>query len=370
MRVRVENGIMHHKLLLGSTALVGASLLLANTVAAQEFEVSLQGYTEFGLTGATEETFFNNDESNRGYGFFMDNEIHILADGEANGVLYGSYVELEVYKDNYQGGSDSGADEANLYFSGGFGRIELGRNDGAEDLMFVGAEDAQAGTGGLDGDTRNLGLINIFDSDDAAKATYFTPRIAGFQLGVSYIPDTGDNASSRTAASGNVTDTNDADIEEFFGGGVNWTGAFGAVDMILSAVGAWGDGESDDIDDVKDWSVGGRLGAGGLQFGVTYGSRNVTIVGADNFEAEFGSLGLKYGFGPANVSVGFERDWFDDLDDNNIFIVSGDIGILPGVVMKADVSYATDDPFGDSDADGDPESDDTLSGVLTVQVSY
>jgi outer membrane protein OmpU len=368
MRVRVENGIMHHKLLLGSTALVGASLLLATTAAAQEFEVSLQGYTEFGLTGATEDTFFNSPESNRSYGFFMDTEIHILADGEANGVLYGSYVELEVYKDTYQGGSDTGADEANLYFSGGFGRIELGRNDGAEDLMFVGAEDAQAGTGGLDGDTRNLGIIQIFDSDDAAKATYFTPRIAGFQLGVSYVPDTGDNAAARNGQ-GNVTDTNEFDIEEFFGGGVNWTGAFGAVDMILSAVGSWGDGESDTVDDVKDWSVGGRLGVGGLQFGVGYGSRNVTIVGGDNFDAEFGSIGLKYGFGPANVSVGFERDWFDDLDDNNIFVVSGDIGILPGVVMKADVSYATDDPDGDQ-TDTGPESDDTLSGVLTVQVSY
>ena len=45
--------------------------------------------------------------------------------------------------------------------------------------MFVGGPEAQAGTGGLDGDTPNLGVIEMSDTDDAAKITYFTPRVAG-----------------------------------------------------------------------------------------------------------------------------------------------------------------------------------------------
>ena len=41
------------------------------------------------------------------------------------------------------------------------------------------------------------------------------------------------------------------------------------------------------------------------------------------------SFGLTYGFGPANVSVGYEHDWNDNLNNTNIFAVSGDIGCCP-----------------------------------------
>ena len=51
-----------------------------------------------------------------------------------------------------QGGSTTLATPSStrsmLFFSGDFGRIELGREDGAKDVMCVGGEDAQSGTGG------------------------------------------------------------------------------------------------------------------------------------------------------------------------------------------------------------------------------
>jgi hypothetical protein len=55
-----------------------------------------------------------------------------------------------------------------LFFSANFGRIELGREDGAEDDMLVDANDTQAGTGGLDGDGRT--------SASSTSATPPTPR--------------------------------------------------------------------------------------------------------------------------------------------------------------------------------------------------
>ena len=70
MRVRVENGIMHHKLLLGSSALVSAGVLLASaTPASAQMEVRLTGYTEFGINFAEEDGLTGSD---RGYGAFMD----------------------------------------------------------------------------------------------------------------------------------------------------------------------------------------------------------------------------------------------------------------------------------------------------------
>ena len=65
--------------------------------------------------------------------------------------------------------------------------------------MFVGGEDAQAGTGGIDGDTTNLDHP-VPDTGDDAKATYFTPRIAGFQLGASFTPDYEDNGPAKTSS--------------------------------------------------------------------------------------------------------------------------------------------------------------------------
>jgi outer membrane protein OmpU len=355
---------MRRRRLLGSTALVSAGALLANAAPAQAgIEVTLSGYTEFGLKAATDETL--QDEADSGYTFFMDNEVDITAEGATDsGVTYGSDLAIEVGSDDEDADNGAGsvfADEANLFFSGGFGRIELGRQDGAEDEMFVGAEDAQSGTGGLDGDTTNLGsIINVQNSDDAAKATYYSPRVAGFQVGGSYVPDTADNG-------GRDGPGFDEGFKNSFGGGINWVGAFGGIELTLSAVGIYGksEGPGQPIgnDDVMDYSVGGLLGAGGLSFGVTWGQLT------DFNEGRWASLGLKYAFDDASVSVGYSRVDDDNLDQvQNVFVVSGDLDLAPGLTMMADVSYNSEDPGFDDSAGADQGG--TLAGVISVQLDY
>ncbi len=67
--------------------------------------------------------------------------------------------------------------------------------------MLAGGEDAQSGTGGVDGDTNNLSSVIDLNLGDVTKATYFTPRLAGFQLGASYTPDTTDDGGRDGPAS-------------------------------------------------------------------------------------------------------------------------------------------------------------------------
>jgi outer membrane protein OmpU len=354
---------MHHRLLMGSTALVSAGLLFGGAAPAQaDIEVVLSGYTEFGALGATDETL--QSDGDRGYTFFMDNEVHIEATGVSDdGLTYGSYVEVEIGSGDapsLQGSPDSAGeafvDEVNLFFSGGFGRIELGRQDGPEDVMLAGGEDAQAGTGGVDGDTANLGSIIDLNLGDVTKAMYFTPRIAGFQLGAGYTPDTGDDGGRDE---GPLFDTQHANVAE---GGVNWVGAFGGVDLTLSAVGVYGEAEEGSTDRV-DYAVGGLLGVGGLSFGATWGQKT------DFNEGDWAHLGLKYGFGAANASVGYSYVDEDDLDDEqHVLVVSGDVGLAPGLTLKGDVSYNTEDPGSDDSAGAD--QDDTIAGVLSVQLDY
>ena len=265
--------------LLGSTALVGAGVLLAGAVPAvllagaapaervRSMQVKLSGFTEFEVLGATKDTLSGG--RNRNYTFQMMNEVHIETVATTNsGIIYGSYLEIAVGSNGSRNqNANAFVDEVNLFFTGDFGRVSLGQQDGAEDVMFVGAEDAQSGTGGIDGDTRNLAMvISVQNTGDATKATYFTPRVAGFQLGASFTPDTGDNLGIK----------NDANIDNSLGVGSNWIGTFGAARLVLSAVGIVGNGESRGFSNrsfgnVADYSVGGLLGFGGLSFGATWG---------------------------------------------------------------------------------------------------
>jgi outer membrane protein OmpU len=378
---------MNHRLLLGSTALAGAGMLFASAASAQEAEVAglqviLGGFTEWGINAANHDTLDNNNH-NRGYAFYMDNEIIVRAEGVTDGgIRYGSKVEIEVASDlDVESANAVSADEVGLFFSGGFGRVELGREDGAEDVMFVGAEDAQAGTGGIDGDTQNLGQVQFPDMSDDVKATYFTPRIAGFQLGASFAPDGDDNGNGLgsnefiSSADGGVGDNR----ENMIGGGANWVGVLGPVDLTLSAVGMYADVKGGDAtqaangfqNDEKAWAIGGLLGFGGLSFGVSF---NDFEGPTDADKGQLVSFGLTYGFGPANVSVGYEHDWNDNIDNADVFVVSGDLGVLPGVTLKADVSYNTEDEFKrvEEQADGTTttNSGGTIAGVVAVQLDY
>ncbi len=365
---------MHHRgPLLGSTAIVGAGFLLAGAApaeAAGPMQVKLSGYTEFEVLGATRDTLAG--PHNQRYAFPMNNEVHLEATAASDsGIIYGSYLEIVIgsNSDAAQNGNVS-VDEVNLFFSGNFGRVELGQQDGAEDVMFVGGEDAQSGTGGVDGDTRNLAVVvNVQNTGDASKATYFTPRVAGFQLGASFSP----NTSSQFGQTDEGGQKNAASL------GSNWVGAVDGVNLALSAVGITSNGQSRgssnaSFGNVADYSVGGLVGFSGFSFGATWGqlTDGLAFTKDTNLpkisKVSFTNLGLQYAFGPASASVGYSHNWFDGLDNLSVFVLSGDYALLPGLILKGDVSYNTDDP-GANDADPtDPKS--TWSGVLAVQINY
>jgi hypothetical protein len=123
--------------------------------------------------------------------------------------------------------------------------------------MGIGGEDAQAGTGGIDGDTANLTTFEITDTGDSTKASYFTARFAGFQLGASFTPDDG------------VTDDGD-DQENIVGLGADRVGALGPVDLTVASTGILGKNEGDG-DDLASWEVGALVGFEGLIAGAKFG---------------------------------------------------------------------------------------------------
>ncbi len=347
---------MTKNLLLGSTALVGAIAMAAPALA--DIEVTLSGQVEFGAKAGDTDT--NADGSNRGYFFFMDSETKIQAEGAAdNGINYSAKVELETDADI----QELNADETVLAFWGGFGRVELGRDDGAEDVMYVGGEDFQAGTGGIDGDSTNLDLANINDSNDAAKITYFTPRVGGFQAGVSFTPDEDDEEAG----------ANNGGFEKSVGLGLNYEVSAGGADVTLSGVYITADNETNGGEDKEDYAIGVGVEFAGLGIGAGYVIRDD---GGANVEGDGFNLGVKYGFGPANVSVGYSYDTVDDFDGTiagdqdeevGVLAFAADYKLFPGVKVKGDIA------FNDNDIDtndGNNNFDKTTAGVVTIQVDY
>jgi hypothetical protein len=361
---------MQHKLLLGSTALVSAGLLMSGSAMAQEtrvggIEVTLGGYTEFGGKYANKDTL-QNDSGTQDYLFYMDNEVFINANGATEGgILYGSKVELEVGSGEVNS-TDAFVDEVALFFSGNFGRVELGKEDGAEDVMAINGNDAQAGTGGMDGDTANLlpFVAEVPDTSDDTKATYFTPRIAGFQLGASFVPNT--NGTFTGADETSAFENNDGEFKNVTGLGANWVGVLGPVDLTVAGTGIIGSGQTGDTDDLRSWEAGALIGFGGFSLGGGVGQNT------DAFEAKFATVGLKYGFGAANVSVGYGIYDPDGGETANLFVASGDVGLLPGVTLKGDVSYNTDDTGAriNGNTGESVDTDDTISAVASIQLDY
>ena len=56
-------------------------------------------------------------------------------------------------------------------------------------------------------------------------------------------------------------------------------------------------------------------------------------------------------------------------DEQHVFVVSGDVGLAPGLTLKGDVSYNTEDPFALTTRPRRAQ-DDTISGIVTVQMDY
>jgi outer membrane protein OmpU len=346
------------KVLLGSTAIIGAGMmLLANPTPAQaQIEVTLSGFTEFGVRWADDEDLIPSPNDDKQFHFFMDNEVFFNAQArhDPTGIIYGMRVELEVGTGNNAiapGQFNAFVDEAVLFVSGAFGRIELGREDGAADIMMLGARRVAAGTGGIDGDLPiNLSGGIIIDTSDAAKVTYFTPRIGGFQAGISYSPDSDGFFGAPLAT-----------FEDAIEWGANFVGQFVGLDVGLSATAVTSDFLG--TDDFWGWQVGGTVGIAGFNLGASFGREDLDVLG---IERDIITAGVGFGLGPANASFTWEYNDYDEepagVGDSHLFVGSVDFGIFPGMVVKADVGHNTDTP--------QLAGDSAWAAVVTTQLNW
>ncbi len=340
------------KALLGTTALLGVGALMvadAGRANAQAFEVSVSGFSRFmAAFGNLEDQSGTADA--RSFYFRNDTEVHVKARAtdDATGMRYGATVEFEADTN-----ATVNTDETWIFIGGNWGELRFGDEDGAADNMKVGGFSVAAGTGGIDGagEVANVGVF--FDnSSDATKIIYYSPKVSGFQLGVSYTPDSG-HAGSTTYP----TDTTATDREDWIEAGVVYANSFNGVDVKASLVGSWADYETGN-NDFSAFGGGATVGFGGFSVGGGYFTENDDVGG----DRDIWSVGAAASLGPANVSVTYAAIDNDgsNIDPKNI-VLSADMGLFPGVALQGDISIFDRDTGTD---------DDGVTGVVRLHIGY
>jgi len=347
-----------NKILLSTTALATAALLSTSAMAADEgLKLTMGGFfSGVVLAGG------DGDANTREISFdSWNSEISFTAEGTAsNGLTYGFQIQLEGNSGGNQAGNDQ-IDEAFLYFSGGFGRIEFGTNDPVSAQMgyVAPSPDAQGILTVNSGDYLNRALT--YNSDgDAGKINYFTPRIAGFQLGLSYSPDgSEDSANSNVSYGGFETDNDFLGAGQQFTAGLNYSKEFSGITLGLSGTYAFLESETTGpaLDDQTSWGLGTNVGFGLGAGTVTLGGSFLAIENNGFFsgnDIDSYDLGVQYAQGA--WTAGVQSIWADPTgDDNNTWGISvgGGYKIATGLDLSAGyMHWETEGPaaIGDTDA--------------------
>ena len=355
--------------ILGTSALAGVAMLgtvAALPAAAAEvtpggaLNLELTGFARFEAFGGEQDDRTLDETFSRGLDFRNDTEVHVVARGkdEQSGLEYGATIEFEA--DTNQ---TNNTDETWLFLRGGWGEIRLGDEDGVVDNSTVGANTIAAGTGGIDGSDAVISAVPVvflFNSNDATKVRYYTPSFGGFSVGVSYTP-TQENLNSG-ANNGQFFARKDGalamDAQNIAEGALVYDGEFGGVGVLASVVGLYAELKNDAdalFDDDKWWGVqaGVNIDLWGFELGGAIARDEV-----GGTRRDFYNVGIAYGFGPVNTSIGYGQIFgtnsdFDEAtglgDQGYNLVFSADYAIAPGLVLAGDVSKFDNDAAGDID---------------------
>jgi|GEM_PF-6317252 len=120
-------------ILLGTTGLVGA-VLLAASASAETPKVTVGGFIDFQAGFANDDL----DAAQRAQGFRNDSEVGVRVDGKSDsGLGYGAVIDLEADVTADSDNQGLNASRTYVYLDGGWGRFELGSNQGASSALSV-----------------------------------------------------------------------------------------------------------------------------------------------------------------------------------------------------------------------------------------
>lgn len=371
------------KKLLSTTALVAAGALTVpfmvdEASAAEPMSLSIGGYFSTGVQ-------ISDQDDGPGQPAANTQEVSVHTDGEIqftasttldNGIEVSARIEYEAQN---QGGGSSTVDERYVTFKGDFGQLRIGSDDPVTSPMHyqapVGAY--QMGVNTPTFAVPNLGSVfTAFTgsypttyadwSSDGGAIIYYSPRMAGFQLGLSYQPDGSRSPIDNVA----FIPADNNGQEDVVAAAVNYVNSFDGIDVAASAGYIFGSDEvgiSGVTDDREAFNAGLNVGFSGFTVGASYRQDNYGLDG--NFDQTVWDVGVTYSTGPWTIGVTYlswnqEIDGFDDAEIDGVS-VGGTYNLGPGVDLWAGVKWL------DHQWEGDPtQENEALFGMIGTSVSF
>lgn len=354
------------KLLLASVAVSG--LAFAAAPAHAEIALDLGGFfTGYGA-------YVSQDDANadvNSFDIIRDTEVHVGGETTLdNGLTVGFHTELTDDAD-----SSVSVDESYLYFSGDWGRVNFGAEDGAAYLLQVAAPSADSVFDGIRQDINpvrftsmsgNTNFSNVHldyahaptGSND--KLTYLSPILSGFQVGLSFTPDTGAADDIEGIGTDNVEDA----VGRTYEIGGRYEGQFQNVGVIAGAGYSLGDVEKDtnnSSDDREIWNAGLDLDIGPFGVGASYKNDNN---GLDSTDTDVWVVGADYTTGPFKLGASYYNSDKDDTIEFDRYTGGVAYTYGPGMTFNGSLSYV------EADLNGAGNDFDATSVILGTQVAF
>ena len=361
------------RMLFGTTALAGAAMAVSGMAAAAEapswklggnaifqlyyVDQDFEGFSTSNgdVTAAFTTPSVGEFKQDHDWYFGVDEaKIKLDVTGTAdNGLNYGFMIKI-----NANTTDDKVADEVRLQFSGGWGTLQMGDDDGAEDVMNFGGEDLLGAAGGFDGARGEYGDVLIRyaavpslapsfaaiagDTSDATKVSYFSPRFSGLQIGASLTPTPNDGDEFKV----------DGAWEDHIGLGVNYDNRFGDLRIRASAVYSAASDVGGASEDVSAWSVGGIVGWGGFSLGASYTDNGDSAQPAGfGDETSYWTAAVGFETGPFALAAGYfestkEHGSGDPDSSFTNIVLTADYTVVPGLGFFAEMDLIEDDVLG------------------------
>jgi len=355
------------KILLGSSALV--ALFAGAAQAAETPKVTLGGISNFeaGYEGNSDVKTVNGQ---RPGAFRTDNVITVKVDGKTDaGLGYGAQIDLEADSSNNSDTAGINAERTFVYVDGKWGKLQGGSDLGVAKTMKVDASSIARATGGVDGDftyflSTPVGGQNVLATPDlyldygagilgdettqtANKISYYTPRFAGLQAGVSFLPDSASKGQIISRTNNNAgTAAAPAAVKNTVIGALNYDNKFGGFGVNVGATGEYGNAVTTTNNNLRTYQAGAKVSYMGASIAGSYAnlgdSLRAKALSSDS-NNYFWTLGAAYEIGAFGTSVTYLHSNYDNAATtankfSNIS-VGADYKLAAGLTPYAEVNF-------------------------------
>lgn len=383
------------KVLLSSAAVLGL-VAFAPAANAQDGGLNLDvggHFKGYGVVTSQDE----NNGSVTGVDMLRETEVHLTGETTLdNGLTVGAHIEAEADR-TVAANNGFDIDESYAYFAGGWGRVNLGNEDGANYLLQVAAPSADSN---IDGVRQFIQPVNYnvlantgantavqFDyandfTTETDKFTYLTPNVQGLQAGLSYTPDVQSgvaNALQGVNRDG-IGNYNDAwEVAARYEGdfdklGVNLGAGYTTANK---ATGAGGNRE-----DLDEWNIGADFDWGPFGLGAVYTENDAGSDMNGQDDNETWVIGADYTSGPFKVGGSYYTNE-DNTGSNGVVTAGTEVdtdrytgGVNytfgPGMSFRGTVSYIDHELDGNNTipGSGGDDSAEATSVLLGTQVNF